>query len=69
MHRIILEDHPGPVDAENPGFRTWLEDGDTVTLLGWCEKPGAARIGFGECVGTVFAAPQPRPGCGAHAAA
>ena len=36
--------------------RTWLEDGDTVTLRGWCEKPGAARIGFGECTGTVLAA-------------
>ena len=36
--------------------RTFLEDGDTVILRGWCEKPGAARIGFGECRGTVLAA-------------
>ncbi len=34
----------------------WLEDGDRVTLKGWCEKPGAARIGFGECVGMVVPA-------------
>jgi fumarylacetoacetase len=36
--------------------RAFLEDGDTVVLRGWCEKPGAARIGFGECRGTVLAA-------------
>ncbi|MDZ5460960.1 fumarylacetoacetase [Azohydromonas lata] len=36
--------------------RSFLLDGDTVTLRGWCEKPGAARIGFGECRGTVLPA-------------
>ena len=36
--------------------RTFLEDGDTVVLRGWCEKPGAARIGFGECRGEVLPA-------------
>jgi len=36
--------------------RTWLEDGDSVVLRGWCEREGAARIGFGECVGTVLPA-------------
>ena len=36
--------------------RTFLEDGDTVVLRGWCEKAGAARIGFGECAGTVLPA-------------
>ncbi|MBE7939896.1 MULTISPECIES: fumarylacetoacetase [Ramlibacter] len=35
--------------------RTWLQDGDSVTLRGWCEAPGAARIGFGTCEGTVTA--------------
>lgn len=34
--------------------RTFLLDGDTVILSGWCEKAGAARIGFGECRGTVL---------------
>ena len=29
-------------------------------LRGWCEKPGAARIGFGESRGTVL--PSRRPG-------
>ncbi len=36
--------------------RTFLLDGDTVILRGWCERPGAARIGFGECRGTVLPA-------------
>ena len=43
-----------PVTLANGEQRTWLEDGDTVVLRGWCEKPGAARIGFGECAGTVL---------------
>jgi fumarylacetoacetase len=34
--------------------RTFLLDGDAVVLRGWCEKPGAARIGFGESRGTVL---------------
>lgn len=36
--------------------RSYLEDGDTVVLRAWCERPGAARIGFGECRGTVLPA-------------
>ena len=36
--------------------RTFLQDGDTVVLRGWCEKPGAARLGFGECRGQVLPA-------------
>ncbi|MET4575873.1 fumarylacetoacetase [Ottowia thiooxydans] len=43
-----------PVQLPNGESRTWLEDGDTVILRGWCEKPGTTRIGFGECVGTVL---------------
>ena len=45
-----------PVQLPGGETRSWLEDGDTVILRGWCEKPGAARIGFGECVGTVLPA-------------
>lgn len=36
--------------------RTFLQDGDTVVLRGWCEKAGAARVGFGECSGQVLPA-------------
>ncbi len=35
--------------------RTFLQDGDTVTLRGFCGRPGAARIGLGEVSGTVIA--------------
>ena len=36
--------------------RAFLHDGDAVVLRGWCEAPGAARIGFGECRGMVLPA-------------
>jgi fumarylacetoacetase len=36
--------------------RAFLQDGDAVILRGWCEKPGAARIGFGENRGDVLPA-------------
>ena len=36
--------------------RTFLEDGDTVIFRGWCERPGAVSIGFGELSGRVLPA-------------
>jgi len=45
-----------PVRLPNGEARTFLLDGDTLTLRGYCERPGARRIGFGECTGTVSAA-------------
>jgi fumarylacetoacetase len=45
-----------PVQLPDGEQRVFLEDGDTVTLRGWCQREGAARIGFGECVGTVLPA-------------
>ena len=33
--------------------RTFLEDGDEVIMRAWCERPGAPRIGFGECRGII----------------
>jgi len=33
--------------------RRFLEDGDEVTMRGWCEREGFRRIGFGECRGRV----------------
>lgn len=32
IHRFILQNHPGPVDSQNPGFKTWLEDGYQASL-------------------------------------
>jgi fumarylacetoacetase len=40
-----------PISLPGGGERSFLQDGDTVILKGWCE--GAYRIGFGECRGTV----------------
>ncbi len=45
-----------PVELGGGETRTFLEDGDTVILRAFCEKAGFARIGFGECRGTVLAA-------------
>lgn len=45
-----------PVTLANGEQRGFLEDGDVVLLRGWCEKPGRARIGFGESRGTVLPA-------------
>jgi fumarylacetoacetase len=45
-----------PVTLPTGESRTFLEDGDCLILRGWCEKPGAARVGFGECRATVLPA-------------
>jgi fumarylacetoacetase len=42
--------HKLTVGAES---RTFLEDGDSVTLRAYCKKDNFARIGFGDCTGTV----------------
>ena len=42
-----------PIQLPNGEKRTFLEDGDEITLRGYCEKPGAVRIGFGECRGVI----------------
>lgn len=42
-----------PLALPNGETRTFLEDGDEVTLRAYCEREGHARIGFGECVGVV----------------
>ncbi|BEP93541.1 fumarylacetoacetase [Acidovorax sp. A79] len=44
-----------PVKLPNGEVRSFLEDGDTLILRGWCEAEGAVRIGFGDCAGTVAA--------------
>ena len=45
-----------PLALPNGEKRKFLEDGDEVTLRAYCEREGCARIGFGECVGSVGAA-------------
>jgi len=43
-----------PIALSNGESRSFLEDGDEVTLKAWCEGEGV-RIGFGECIGRVVA--------------
>ena len=45
-----------PITLPNGEQRTFLQDGDTLILAGHCERPGARRIGFGTCAGTVLPA-------------
>jgi fumarylacetoacetase len=42
-----------PVELPTGESRRFLEDGDEVTLRGWCEKEGLPRIGLGTCAGRI----------------
>lgn len=55
----ITQGGKAPITLPNGETRTFLEDGDTIVIRGWCQKNGAARVGFGECIGTVLAANFP----------
>ena len=41
------------VELANKESRTYLKDGDTVRLAGYCQGKGY-RIGFGECSGKIL---------------
>lgn len=43
-----------PLKLADGGDRTFLENGDSVILRGYCEAAGRPRIGFGEVEGTVL---------------
>jgi len=43
-----------PIEIAPGEERTFLQDGDSVIFRAWCEKPDAARIGFGEVEGRVL---------------
>ena len=45
-----------PITLPNGETRTFLQDGDTVILRGFCERAGRRRIGFGDCAASVQAA-------------
>ena len=50
-HRFLLRvAHPCRYVAEMP-----IEDGDELTLAGWCQGEGY-RVGFGMCVGEILPA-------------
>jgi fumarylacetoacetase len=54
--------HGGKKPLQLPGgeTRTFLQDGDELSLSAFCERPGLPRIAFGECRGTVQPAPHER---------
>jgi fumarylacetoacetase len=45
-----------PLQLPNGETRSFLADGDTLVLRAFCERAGFARIGLGECAGTVLPA-------------
>jgi fumarylacetoacetase len=49
-----------PLSLPTGETRTFLQDGDEVTIRGYCERPGHRRIGFGECRGRITSAPSLR---------
>ncbi|OAJ54972.1 fumarylacetoacetase [Paraburkholderia ginsengiterrae] len=49
----LTEAGRAPLKLPNGESRSFLEDGDIVVMTGWCERPGYARIGFGENRGEV----------------
>ena len=42
-----------PLQLPSGEVRTFLEDGDEVTLTAYCERDGFRRIGLGRCQGTI----------------
>ncbi len=44
-----------PIELPDGERRVFLQDGDRVTLAGWCQGPGY-RVGFGEATGRVLPA-------------
>ncbi|MFM0543364.1 fumarylacetoacetase [Paraburkholderia strydomiana] len=44
-----------PLELKEGGTRSFIEDGDELTLSGWCQADGY-RVGFGTCVGEILPA-------------
>jgi fumarylacetoacetase len=44
-----------PLELKEGGTRAFIEDGDELTLAGWCQGDGY-RVGFGTCVGAILPA-------------
>ncbi|WP_462417856.1 fumarylacetoacetase [Kytococcus sp. Marseille-QA3725] len=42
-----------PIRLDDGRERSFLEDGDTVTITGWAPGPDGTRIGLGEVTGTI----------------
>jgi fumarylacetoacetase len=44
-----------PLTLADGQQRSFIEDGDTLTLTGWCQGNGY-RVGFGQCSGAIVPA-------------
>ncbi|MEO8168328.1 MAG: fumarylacetoacetase [bacterium] len=44
-----------PIALPSAEIRKFLEDGDEITIRGFCENKNSVRIGFGECCGRISA--------------
>jgi len=44
-----------PLTLPNGESRTFLQDGDEISLRGYCEREGFARIGLGTAIGPRIA--------------
>ena len=44
-----------PLTLDGGEVRSFIEDGDTLTLTGWAQGDGF-RVGFGACTGTILPA-------------
>jgi fumarylacetoacetase len=47
-----------PIQLPDGTERRFLQDGDEVTIRGYCERDGAVRIGLGECRGIIAPAEE-----------
>ncbi|KAL9617714.1 MAG: hypothetical protein Q9160_007488 [Pyrenula sp. 1 TL-2023] len=52
----ITKNGKDPVNLSGGKTRRFLEDGDTVTLRGYCGTEETGLVGFGECNGTIMPA-------------
>jgi fumarylacetoacetase len=48
--------NPEPLRLPGGQVRTFLEDGDRITLRAYTQTPGLPRIGFGECTARILEA-------------
>jgi len=51
------ESGKSPIKLNDGEERMFLEDGDEVTLRGWCGEDGML-VGFGDCIGRIEPAVQ-----------
>ena len=49
-----------PITLPNGELRSFVEDGDQITMKAYCQMLNAVRIGFGECSNRIKPAPTPR---------